>query len=117
MALVSVGKTSAVGRFSALRRGYARGIRKHQAADQIQGVSKRLPTLKEAEADRCSFLSCVAAVVTLCGLFTSPLTQQAIEYVANLAPSANGTASIDRTTTFSLYNGSDLALGKRFSSC
>lgn len=50
----------------------------------------------------------------LSGLFTSTLTQQAIAYEVLAAESnrSNDTATIDRATTFSTYDGNHLAISK-----
>jgi len=55
-------------------------------------------------------LACLAAIITLSGFFTSTVTQQAVVYSSRLAESANGTASIARATTFSLYDGNQLVI-------
>ncbi|KAK3998126.1 hypothetical protein QBC44DRAFT_254497, partial [Cladorrhinum sp. PSN332] len=55
------------------------------------------------------FLSSFGALIMLSGLFTSTLTQQAIAYGLVDAESthSNDTATIDRATTFSMYDGSN----------
>ncbi|KAK1757952.1 hypothetical protein QBC47DRAFT_294676 [Echria macrotheca] len=52
------------------------------------------------------------AILMMSGLFTSTLTQQAIEYHVQDAPSNNtrDTATVDRATIFSLYDGNDLTI-------
>ncbi|KAK4162908.1 hypothetical protein QBC43DRAFT_379646 [Cladorrhinum sp. PSN259] len=55
------------------------------------------------------FLASFGALIMLSGLFTSTLTQQAIAYKMADAESnhPNDTATIDRATTFSMYDGSN----------
>ncbi|KAK4194537.1 hypothetical protein QBC40DRAFT_290624 [Triangularia verruculosa] len=57
-------------------------------------------------------LASFGALIMLSGLFTSTLTQQAITYQVEKALSlqANDTATVDRATTFSTYDGNVLAL-------
>lgn len=60
---------------------------------------------------RCKgVLACLAAIITLSGFLTSTITQQAILYPVNESESTNGTASIARATTFSLYDGNELQI-------
>lgn len=62
--------------------------------------------------DSCfSYLGCLAAVITLSGFLTSTITQQAIVYPVLQAERDNGTATVARATSFSLYNGSNLDIG------
>ncbi|KAK0725856.1 hypothetical protein B0H67DRAFT_571729 [Lasiosphaeris hirsuta] len=58
------------------------------------------------------FIASFGALIMLSGLFTSTLTQQAISYVNLPAESdaATDMAKIDRATTFSMYNGDELAI-------
>lgn len=53
------------------------------------------------------------ALLMMSGLFTSTLTQQAIEYQVVEAPSqsASDKATVDRATIFSLYDGNGLSIG------
>ncbi|KAB5575307.1 hypothetical protein GE09DRAFT_1091628 [Coniochaeta sp. 2T2.1] len=55
-------------------------------------------------------LATLGAVITISGLLTSTVTQQAIEYPLRRAPSDNGTASVGIATEFSMSNGTDLHL-------
>ncbi len=50
-------------------------------------------------------------MITLSGFLTSTITQQAINYRILEAESSNGTASVARATTFSLYDGNTLVIG------
>ncbi|TPX12036.1 uncharacterized protein E0L32_007339 [Thyridium curvatum] len=60
---------------------------------------------------RCKgVLACLAAIITLSGFLTSTITQQAILYPVNESESTNGTASVARATTFSLYDGNELQI-------
>ncbi|KAK0658496.1 hypothetical protein QBC41DRAFT_331942 [Cercophora samala] len=57
-------------------------------------------------------LASFGALIMLSGLFTSTLTQQAITYDVRkaLSSQANDTATVDRATAFSTYDGKMLAL-------
>ncbi|KXX79901.1 hypothetical protein MMYC01_203759 [Madurella mycetomatis] len=57
-------------------------------------------------------MAAFGALLMISGILTSTLTQQAIEYHMVDAPSqaATDTATIDRATTFSLYDGNNLAI-------
>lgn len=50
----------------------------------------------------------LAAIITLSGFFTSPLTQQAIGYVSDRQALSNGTASVLRASTFSRSNATGI---------
>ncbi|KAB5566193.1 hypothetical protein GE09DRAFT_1284036 [Coniochaeta sp. 2T2.1] len=56
-------------------------------------------------------LACFGALIATSGIITSTLTQQAVDYQQINAISTSGTAAVQRATTFSLFNGSDFALG------
>jgi hypothetical protein len=56
-------------------------------------------------------LACFGAVIAISGVITSTLTQQAVDYQQLQAITTNGTATVPRATTFSLFDGNDLALG------
>ncbi|KAK5651785.1 hypothetical protein OQA88_11652 [Cercophora sp. LCS_1] len=58
------------------------------------------------------FLASFGAIIMISGLFTSTLTQQAIDYPLILAEShgPSRAASIHRATTFSVYDGHGLAI-------
>lgn len=60
-----------------------------------------------------SLFACLGAIITLSGFLTSTMTQQAIEIRVQSIESTNGTASVARATSFSLYDGADLVLGKQ----
>ncbi|KAH8904299.1 hypothetical protein BR93DRAFT_984831 [Coniochaeta sp. PMI_546] len=57
-----------------------------------------------------SLLATLGAAITISGLLTSTVTQQAIEFPLRRAPSDNGSASVGVARTFSMWNGSDLHL-------
>ncbi|KAK3337607.1 hypothetical protein B0T19DRAFT_481899 [Cercophora scortea] len=59
------------------------------------------------------FLASFGALIMLSGLFTSTLTQQVISYPVITAEShgVNDTATVDRATTFSAYDGNQLVFG------
>ena len=58
------------------------------------------------------YLPSIGALIMLSGLFTSTLTQQAITYTLSEVQSTNPneTATIDRATSLSLYDGDGLAV-------
>lgn len=60
------------------------------------------------------FRASLGALVMLSGLFTSTLTQQAISYtiIQSVSPDGNGTATVNRATTFSTYDGQQLAISR-----
>ncbi len=60
------------------------------------------------------FLASFGALIMMSGLFTSTLTQQAITYDVLEAKSSrsNDTATVDRATVFSTYDGDKLAISK-----
>ena len=60
------------------------------------------------------FLASFGALIMLSGLFTSTLMQQAVRYEVIAAEShrAEDVAVVDRASTFSAYDGNQLAIGK-----
>ncbi|KAK8043992.1 hypothetical protein PG993_004016 [Apiospora rasikravindrae] len=57
------------------------------------------------------FLGSLAALVTLSGILTSTLTQQALQFQSTLAISQNQTAQVQRCSKFDLYDGAGIKIG------
>ncbi|KAK7931155.1 hypothetical protein PG985_001867 [Apiospora marii] len=57
------------------------------------------------------FLGSLAALVTLSGILTSTLTQQALQFQTSLAVSQNQTAQVQRCSNFDLYDGQGIKIG------
>ncbi|KAK8880212.1 hypothetical protein PGQ11_001506 [Apiospora arundinis] len=57
------------------------------------------------------FLGSLAALVTLSGILTSTLTQQALQFQTTLAVSRNQTAQVQRCSNFDLYDGQGIKIG------
>ncbi|KAK8085882.1 hypothetical protein PG997_007153 [Apiospora hydei] len=57
------------------------------------------------------FLGSLAALVTLSGILTSTLTQQALQFQSTLAISQNQTAQVQRCSNFDLYDGDGIKIG------
>ncbi|KAK7943978.1 uncharacterized protein PG986_013091 [Apiospora aurea] len=57
------------------------------------------------------FLGSLAALVTLSGILTSTLTQQALQFQSTLAVSQNQTAQVQRCSNFDLYDGDGIKIG------
>ena len=75
--------------------------------------STRLSLVCGADLVGKSFRASLGALIMLSGLFTSTLTQQAISYtVIQAVSNNNGTALVNRATTFSTYDGHGLAISK-----
>ncbi|KAK8054402.1 hypothetical protein PG996_013703 [Apiospora saccharicola] len=57
------------------------------------------------------FLGSLAALITLSGILTSTLTQQALQFQTTLAVSRNQTAQVQRCSNFDLYDGQGIKIG------
>ncbi|KAK6823461.1 hypothetical protein PG987_013718 [Apiospora arundinis] len=56
------------------------------------------------------YLGSLAALVTLSGILTSTMTQQALQFQTTLAVSRNQTAQVQRCSNFDLYDGQGIKL-------
>jgi hypothetical protein len=62
------------------------------------------------------WLACLAALITLSGFLTSTATQQVIQFPSRLDAASDITASLSVSRLFSLYDGGDNLVIRKFPS-